>query len=267
MQVLDVSKQSFHLLGRILGEAFSSKSDNNYREAFIYRHTRNIHQLGADVVHLMATGRLASCPIIIRAMFESLFKLVAAVKQPQAAVEIFIFELEEDKKRIEKWLDPVECAPAIEGYSQLAQQLRQEHKITSVKKWKTEECAVAAELSEKYRGEYFLFSAHVHASTGGIITQEMNVNKGFMLQTLLFIVLCAAGHAPQVIPTKLPQQHIDETARLMNELVQLMDARIFDEMNEPIEVKDLRPNPNPPVRLLNLLRDSIHSWFNFFRVR
>lgn len=267
MQVVDVAKQSFHLLDKIGKEAFSLKSDNNFREAFIYRHTRNIHELGADVVHLMATRRLASCPVIIRAMFESLFKLVTAVKQPQAAIEIFIYEIEEDRKRIEKWLDPIQCAQAINIYSQYAQQLRQENQVASNKKWNTEACAAAAEMSEKYRGEYFLFSAHAHASTSGIITQEMKANKGFIYQTLLFIVLYATGHAPQVIPTKSPQQNIDETAKLMIELVRLMESGIFDEMNEPVEIEDLNESDGCLNRLLNLFRNSYRSLFNFFRVR
>jgi hypothetical protein len=139
-------------------------------------------------------------------MLESLFKLVAAVKHSEAAVQIVIHEVEDDLCRITRWLDPVACGPAIRGFTEFAQRLRNEHRIVSVKKWTALACAEAAELETQYRGEYFHFSALTHATTGGIVLQEVSFGAGQVLQTTLAVVLCATGHAVQVIPTKSPQK-------------------------------------------------------------
>jgi hypothetical protein len=177
---------------------------------------------------LMESGRLESCQVIVRAMLESLFKLIAAVKQPEAAVHIFINELESEAERM-KLLNPIDCATGAECFGKLAAKLRQEHNITSKKEWSTFACADAAELIDKYRGEYFIFSGRVHASTGGIILEEGKIGSGCALQTLLFIVLYASGGFVQVAHTKTPQQHIDESARLINKLLELMEAGLFKE--------------------------------------
>jgi len=175
------------------------------------------------------SGRLDSCPIIVRAMLESLFKLVAAVKKPEAAAQIVVSEVEDDLGRIKTWLDPVACAPAIRGLSDFSKRLRAEHGITSNYKWNTLACAEAADLGTKYRHEYFYFSGHTHATTGGIISQELEVGSGHVLQTLLFIVVCAVGHAVQTVQTHTPQQHIDESARLLKEILKLVENGAFRE--------------------------------------
>ena len=178
---------------------------------------------------LMESGRIESCQVIVRAMLESLFKLIAAVKQPEAALQIFISELEADAERM-KLLNPTECAPGVECFEKLATKLRKEHNVTSEKIWSTFACADAAELIDKYRGEYFIFSGRAHASTGGIILEEGKIGAGCALQTLLFIVIYASGGFVQVIQTKTPQRHIDESARLLNKLLELMEADLFKEV-------------------------------------
>ena len=76
-------------------------------------------------------------------MLESLFKLIASVKQPEAAVQILISEVEADMERM-KLFDPVACAPGIQCSVDFAAKLRTEFNITSKKKWTTFECADAA---------------------------------------------------------------------------------------------------------------------------
>src|SRR5690242_17704365 len=105
MELDQIAEQSFSLLGRVLDESIAWQNREDIRRAFVYRHARNIYQLGRDVIVLLDSSRLDSCPVIVRAMLESLFKLVAAVKRPEAAVEILISEVEDDLGRITKWLD------------------------------------------------------------------------------------------------------------------------------------------------------------------
>src|SRR5207247_4641332 len=118
MELDEIAEQSFGLLSQVLDESIALKNGEDMRRAFVYRHARNIYQLGRDVIFLLESSRLDSCPVIVRAMLESLFKLVAAVKQPDAAVQILISEVEDDLARITKWLAPVACAPAIKSFTE-----------------------------------------------------------------------------------------------------------------------------------------------------
>lgn len=229
----EVVKESFSLLGKVLDESNTFGEESDYRHAFVYRHARNIYQLGQDVIFLLESGRLDSCQVIVRAMLESLFKLIAAVKQTEAAVQILISEVEADLERM-KLFDPIECAPGIKCSAEFAAKLRKEYKVTSKKKWSTFECAAAADLIDKYRGDYFVFSGRSHASTGGILMQENQIGAGCALQTLLFIIIYASGGFVQVIQTKTPQQHIDESARLINRLVELIESGIFSELDRDL---------------------------------
>jgi hypothetical protein len=225
-----VIEESFSLLGKVLDESNSFNRESNYRDAFICRHARSINSLGQDVLFLLESGRLDSCQCIVRSVLESLFKLVAAVKQSDAAIQILISEVEADAERM-RLLDPIECAPGIAYIENFAAELRREHKIISKKKWSVFECASAADLVDKYRGEYFVFSGRVHANIGGIIMQENKIGAGQALQTLLFVVIYAAGGFVQIIQTKTPQAHIDESARLINRLLDLMKSGIFKELD------------------------------------
>ena len=235
MELDQIAEQSFGLLGRILDESMALKSGEDMRRAFVYRHARNIYQLGRDVILLIEACRLDSCPIIARAMLESLFKLAVAVKQPDSAIQILISEVEDDLGRITKWLDPASCAPAIKHLSNFAQRLRNEYQITSVKKWNTLACAEAAELGEQYRGEYFHFSGHAHATTGGIILQELSFGAGQVLQTTLAVVLSATGHAVQVVPTNSPQKHLDESVELLRNMIGSIKNGDFQALNKTKE--------------------------------
>jgi hypothetical protein len=231
MKIDQIVKKTFVLMGKILDESIALKAGEDIRRAFVYRHARNIYQLGHDALFLLESSRLDSCPIIVRSMLESLFKLVAAVKEPQAAVQILISEVEDDLSRITKWLDPVACAPAISNLTQFTQRLRREHKITSSKKWTTLACAEAADLGEQYRGEYFHFSGHTHATTGGIILQEESFGAGQVLQVTLATLLSAVAHAVQVLPNESPQKCIDESTHILRQVIRIMENGEFRELN------------------------------------
>src|SRR5881397_1168707 len=85
MELDHIAEQSFGLLGQVLDESIALKDGEDIRKALVHRHARNIYRLGRDVIVLLESSRLDSCPLIVRAMLESLFKLVAAVKQTEAA--------------------------------------------------------------------------------------------------------------------------------------------------------------------------------------
>jgi len=224
-------EDSLNLLGKALNEAITCNDQSDYRTAFICRHARSIYQLGQDTIFLLEASRLDSCPIIVRAMMESLFKLVAAVKKPEAAIQIFISEIDEEIAWMKAQTD-FDIAPTIEQLSGFVEKLRAEHNVTSKKKWNTFECADAAGLGQShYRGEYFVFSKHVHAMTSGILLREGKVGVGHVLQSILFIVPYAAASLAQVVKTNSPQGHVDEAVRLWKVFMKLADDDVFGKMD------------------------------------
>ena len=238
-------EDSFGLLRKVLVESSKVKGEPDYRMAFICRHTRSIYRLGQDIMFLLKANRLDSCPIIVRAMLESLFKLVAAVIKPETAVQIFISEIEGELKWMKKRLDPKgkDVALTIEQVSVFAEKLRREHGVTSKKKWNTLACAEAAELGQTYYlDEYFVFSKHAHAMTSGIMLRENKIGAGHVLQTLLFIVPYSAGRFAEA---NLSQSDINEAGRLMQELTKLAAKGIFSEMDRSSKVNSgCKQSPN-----------------------
>ena len=53
------------------------------------------------------------------------------------------------------------------------------------------------------------------------------MGSGHVLQTLLFIVLCAAAHSVQAIQTETGQKHVDVAATLLAEVTRLAKNGAF----------------------------------------
>jgi hypothetical protein len=234
-ELKNLIEENFNLLRKVLDESYTLKSVSDVRTAFIYRHTRNIYRLGQDVVFLLEANRLDSCPIIVRAMLESLFKLVAAVKISETAVQIFINEIEAELAWAKKELDlnGNDSAATIERFSGKAEELRREYNVTSKKKWNTLACAEAAGLGQMYSGEYFVFSKHAHAMTSGIMLREHKTGAGHVLQTIFTIVTYTTSSFVQSIKTISPEGHIKEVVRLAKQTLKLNAEDVFCKMDRP----------------------------------
>lgn len=100
----ELAEQSLALLTRVLGEACESEPENDLHGAFVYRHARNISDLGEDVLALELQERSSASRIVVRPMIESLFRLVAAVKCPAFVAEKLVAEIEEEVERIQNWI-------------------------------------------------------------------------------------------------------------------------------------------------------------------
>jgi len=219
--------ESFDLLSKVLEGAYLLRKADDLRESFVFRHARNISQLGQDVLCLESHDQSDSCPIIVRVMLESLFKLVAATKVPEAAVEIILSEVKTEIQKIKEWIKVLgdndnTLKDTIDELSSFATNLRMQHHIKSKKNWNILECAKASDLGAIYRQDYFLFSKHTHATASGIIAQEHEIVGDRVFRVVIFIVLCAVGHLVQVVETKTPQLHIDETSKLMEAAMAFM---------------------------------------------
>lgn len=230
----ELAERSLALLTRILDEAYQRAPENDLRSAFIYRHTRNISDLGDDVLALEIQGRTSAARIVVRPMIESLFRIVAALKKPNFAAEKVLAEIEDEVERIQNWTQvdrshefQREMSETLQLLIDYAQRLRQAHNVISRNRWNVFETARAAELDWHYARDYFLYSKYVHSTVSGIISQEYQIGRGHVLQTAIFVILAAAGHAVQGIETATPQAHIDEASRLLSVAIDLIRKRAF----------------------------------------
>jgi uncharacterized protein DUF5677 len=234
MTPIQLIKESLALLTRVLDEAFGHGPESDLRRAFIYRHARNVLDLGQDVLALELQNRSSASRIIVRPMIESLYRLAAAVKRPTFAAEKLVAELEQELERIQKWIAVAqsndfesEMADTTTLLTAYAQRLRREHSVTTKNRWDQFATAKAAELDWHYARDYFLYSKYVHATISGIISQEYQIGRGHVLQTAIFVILSAVGHAVQGIETEAPQDHVDEAARLARLAINLTREGAF----------------------------------------
>lgn len=61
----ELAEQSLALLTRVLAEACVDASENDLHAAFVYRHARNISDLGDDVLALELQGRSSASRIVV----------------------------------------------------------------------------------------------------------------------------------------------------------------------------------------------------------
>ena len=230
----ELAEQSLNLLTRILNEAYQHAPENDLRSAFIYRHTRNILDLGEDVLALELQDRSSSSRIIVRPMIESLFRVVASLKTPNFAAEKVVAEIEDEIERIQNWIlidrshdFQHEMCDTLQLLRDYAQQLRRERSVSSRNRWNVFETAKAADLGWQYARDYFLYSKYVHSTISGIISQEYQIGRGHILQTAIFVVLLAAGHSVQILETSTPKAHIDEATQLLNFAGSLIEQGAF----------------------------------------
>jgi hypothetical protein len=234
MSPLELAEQSLALIIKILEEAYERAPKGDLRAAFIYRHTRNISDLGEDVLALEVENRSSAARIVVRSMLESLFRLVAAVKETDYAPEKLIAELEDEVQRIRNWIAVdryinfgEEMRETIQELADYTDKLRRDYKVASRNRWSVFDTAKVAELDWQYARDYFLYSRYVHATISGIISQEYQIGREHILQTTIFTILEAVGHAVQVIETATPQAHIDEATRLMGIGIDLLNQGAF----------------------------------------
>lgn len=239
----ELAESSLNLLNDILEQACTKIDAPDLRTSFIYRHARNIATLADDVFELESLGRISASRIVVRSMIESLFSLVAAVKNPSFAAEKVVAEIEDELKRLKK----IERASPSNEHADLKEaermltgflaQMREMHSVCTHREWNAYQTAEEAQLGWHYLHQYFLFSKYVHSTTSGIISGEEQLSRGQTFQTALFVLLAAAGHVPQQIETDTPQAHLDEAARLMNLTIDLIESGAF---------QDTDPDESPP---------------------
>lgn len=227
--------ESYGLLATVVKEAYEGADKDSLRQAFAYRHGLTILRLAEDAIHLEAEQRNHSSPLVVRSMLESLFNLVASVKNPQFAAEKVCWEINDEIRRIKKWLnDGNELDETVKQLLEVANRLRKDYGITAEPDWSTLNCAKAAELEQHYRTDYFLFSKKVHSTTSGMISADAQLGRGYTLKTISFVLICSSVYLVQLVKTKTPQKHIDEGTKLLNDLTRLIGDGAFRHLDEKL---------------------------------
>lgn len=222
-KLLEMTERSFVLLFELLQASSATQREGDQtRAVFVHRHARNILGLGEDVAFLLESDRADSCPIIVRSILESMFKIGAAVNRENAAISILAYEIQDDIKRIGILTSGIlgrdqillETSTSLKAY---LMEIRKKHSLASESDWRVLTCAELAGFPDIYRLDYYLLSKHTHAHVSGLIQQEKGFDPGRLLRIVIFAALAATGRAAPLLGVNDAQRYVDDAALLLDE--------------------------------------------------
>jgi hypothetical protein len=151
-------------------------------------------------------------------MLESLFSLVAAIKNPRFPARKLNAEQKDEIKRIKEWfgeerLDD-EFQRKLEDAERWVRDAEHRHSNKEKKKWGAFETADAAALTWHYRRTYFLFSGNIHSKIGALLAVEHQVNRGSVVDSVVSIVLRTIDEFVPAMQIEMSQAQIDEQKRI-----------------------------------------------------
>ena len=227
MNLPELTEQSLSLLRRILEQAHSRIPEADPRWAFIFRHGRNICELGDDILFLERQNRSRSSRILVRPMMESLFNLGAAVQNSAFPAEKYVAELEEYTERIKKWVaadQPGALQAEIDKAERRAHDTRRQYSIKAKNKWSVVDTAREAGLDYHYRRDYVLYSEHIHSTNGALISSERQLDRELVLTSVIFIVLKASENIASATEAGIPRSQRKEMAKLWKAGIELIKS-------------------------------------------
>ena len=133
MSPAEIALAGHNFLAKVLQEAYElTNGRENLRDAFIFRHARNVGDIADDVFFLYNSDRYIVPALAARPMLESLYCAAAALHNPTFAAEKIIAECDDFFTRLER----AERLHGITGlvslgqrYKDTADRLRKEHNI------------------------------------------------------------------------------------------------------------------------------------------
>lgn len=223
MKIQSLSVKCLKFSKDFLDEAAKSPKEDLHH-SFIYRHGRNVWDIGKDLFFLRDNNRKSVLQILARAMLESFFNLVAATKDNTFAANKLAYELSDQSDRIRKYqatqspeLSALLDAPILAIDTQL-RSIVAENGIGKTRRFTTSSIAAAAKLEENYVREYFLFSMHSHASTAAIILQEYQHDRDISATSALYMVVNVPAYSAKALIPSKAQYYVDEAAKLLAEI-------------------------------------------------
>jgi len=162
------------------------------QEYVLVLHARHIAKLAEEIVFLEAHNKTAAAPVIARAIYESLFKIGLALKNPELAAEKTLREMEwsmiqgEKRGAQEKDLREIRKRPEYKIIGETVASLKERWKLTGTKispdkKLTTFWCANEAGMTRFYHGRYALLSAFAHGSGDTLIYHSVGITTGYVL--------------------------------------------------------------------------------------
>ena len=229
MTLPQVNKQSLALLRRILERERDRFAKDflftSSPPAFIYLHARNICELGDDVIALEAVNRSRAARILVRPMLESLFSLVAAVKDSSFPARKIVAEQEDEIERIKIWSSEDQehdFRDKLEEAKHQIRDLRCKYSITEQKKWNARETAQKAALDWHYKRDYFSCSGNIHSKVACLLFYELQRDSEISLISTVFIVLTTVDQIAPTLASAISPTEVDEKARLWRAGIELI---------------------------------------------
>jgi hypothetical protein len=144
------------------------------------------------------------------------FSLAAAIKNRAFAAEKYVAELEDDTKRLKKWIaeDEPGAFQAVDDAERRARDTRDEYSIKTKKKWSAFDTAREAGLVCQYGRSFTLYSQHIHSKNGALIASELELDREVVLESVIFIVLEASERIASAPQAGTSQTNMGEIARL-----------------------------------------------------
>jgi hypothetical protein len=198
------------------------------KTVFPYRHANNLCWLADDLRLLVRNGHIAGAPVIARAMLESFFYLAACKTVPNFAARKSIWEMREFLRRASNFVTDdslIEEQKKIQRF--IAQIERHYGLVTNERPWTIARCIDECGDVGFLKANYFFLSQHTHGSFLGLTARHEGRHTPLVQQAALGSLIMGYGFAAQVIPTAMPQQHVDDATVLMGKLLQLIESNIL----------------------------------------
>jgi uncharacterized membrane-anchored protein YhcB (DUF1043 family) len=215
------------LLQQVVQEAHDlSPKAAPLEDGFVYRHANNISWLAADALFLMENDRIATPPIIVRAISESTIYLAASKSHRDFAARKTVWELKGYLRRIRKLGMEAAIRELIPQMEQKIRDIQTKHSLDpDEEEWSVSECAQKSELVDFLRKNYFSLSQHSHSAAAALLARHGGTDARVATQTLIGCMLMASAFAAQLLPTLTPRQHVDRATALLDQLVNMIEKR------------------------------------------
>lgn len=228
-EISTLETSALALLQQIVEEAHDAPGgDGPIEIGFNYRHANNIAWLAIELLSCIERGHVASPPIIVRAMLESLFNLAASTCINQFPARKIVWELRDYLARAKNLdLENVLGDKRLEILA-LISRLENQYGLTpNERSWSIARIAREAGTTDFLRKEYFTLSGHTHSSSFALLSRHDGVYGPLIHQTLVSCLVMGAAFAAQLLPIHDPQARLDHAVALGQQQLDLISRGAF----------------------------------------
>jgi hypothetical protein len=215
----DLPLENVHLLRAVL-EELNIEPAERPQEFVMSIHAKLVADLAEEIVLLESQNHRAASPVIARAIYESLFKLVLALKNPELSTEYTLREVEwskiqeEIKGARQRDLKEIRKRPEYAPIAKLVSRLGQRWKLASkqiASDYISSTYAYArdAEMVPLYQRQYAELSGFAHASARTFLSRIVGrTTTGLVLAYVTFAIITALNRIAEKYRTSLPPDRL-----------------------------------------------------------